>query len=75
MHPGLIMSTVGCGDSLLAGVLKCVVENRSWSDAIRLGVAAGTANAVSREAGEISTDEVDAFFEASVVESRVTTGA
>jgi len=75
VHPGLIMSTVGCGDSLLAGVLKCVVEGRSWSDAIRLGVASGTANAVSREAGEISVDDVDAFFEASVVESRIGAGA
>ena len=71
VHPGLIMSTVGCGDSLLAGVLKSVVRGRSWEDAIRLGVAAGTANAVSRRAGEISVEEVEAFYDASVVEPRV----
>jgi 1-phosphofructokinase family hexose kinase len=69
VHPGLVMSTVGCGDSLLAGVLSCVVSKRSWEEAIRMGVAAGTANAVSREAGEISTEDIQAYFEASVVET------
>jgi len=69
VHPGLVMSTVGCGDSLLAGVLSCVIRKRSWEEAIRMGVAAGTANAVSREAGEISTEDIQAYFEASGVES------
>jgi len=70
VHPGLIMSTVGCGDSLLAGVLSSVVNRRSWEDALRMGVAAGTANAVSREAGEISVEDIRTYYETSVVESR-----
>ncbi len=34
-----------------------------------MGVAAGTANAVSREAGEISTEDIRTYFETSVAES------
>jgi 1-phosphofructokinase family hexose kinase len=71
VHPGLVLSTVGCGDSLLAGVLSCVVKKRPWADALRLGVAAGTANAVSREAGEISPEDIQLYHEASVVESKL----
>ncbi len=71
VHPGLIMSTVGCGDSLLAGVLSSVVRGFPWSEAMRMGVAAGTANAVSREAGEINPEDIEAFFETSVVETRL----
>lgn len=74
VHPGLVMSTVGCGDALLAGVLSSVVRNFPWSEALRMGVAAGTANAVSREAGAISTADIDMFFETSVVESRIGAG-
>lgn len=70
VHPGLIMSTVGCGDSLLAGVLCGAVQRKSWTDALRLGVAAGTANAVSRIAGEISPDDIEQYYDASIVESR-----
>jgi 1-phosphofructokinase family hexose kinase len=74
VHPGLVMSTVGCGDALLAGVLSSVVRNFPWSEALRMGVAAGTANAVSREAGEISSADIEMFFETSVVESRIGAG-
>lgn len=71
VHPGLVMSTVGCGDSLLAGVLSSVVRGKPWTEALRLGVAVGTANAVSREAGEINQDDIGTYFETSVVESRL----
>jgi 6-phosphofructokinase 2 len=40
-------SAVGAGDSLLAGVLVAIAENKSWDEVLRLGVACGTATAMT----------------------------
>jgi 6-phosphofructokinase 2 len=40
-------SAVGAGDSLLAGVLVAKAEEKSWDEVLRLGVACGTATAMS----------------------------
>jgi fructose-1-phosphate kinase PfkB-like protein len=61
VHPGRINSTVGSGDALLAGILHARYHQRSWPDAITKGLAAATANAVSRQPGVISTDDIQEF--------------
>jgi 6-phosphofructokinase 2 len=40
-------SAVGAGDSLLAGVLVAKAEGKSWDEVLRLGVACGTATAMT----------------------------
>jgi 6-phosphofructokinase 2 len=40
-------SAVGAGDSLLAGVLVAKAQEKSWDEILRLGVACGTATAMS----------------------------
>ncbi len=40
-------SAVGAGDSLLAGVLVAHAEEKSWDEVLRLGVACGTATALT----------------------------
>jgi 6-phosphofructokinase 2 len=40
-------SAVGAGDSLLAGVLVAKAEEKSWDEVLRLGVACGTATAMT----------------------------
>jgi 6-phosphofructokinase 2 len=40
-------SAVGAGDSLLAGVLVAKADGKSWDEILRLGVACGTATAMS----------------------------
>lgn len=42
-----IKSTVGAGDSLLAGLVLSLAENKSLTDAIKYGVACGTAATMS----------------------------
>ena len=74
IHPGLIVSTVGCGDALLAGLFSVVLRNDAevseeiWQRALREGVAAATINATKREAGNLSLDEMKAFREMVEVE-------
>lgn len=40
-------SAVGAGDSMLAGALVARAEGASWADALRMGVACGTATATT----------------------------
>ena len=69
VHPGLIANTVGCGDSLLAGLLAAHVRGADWGAALKRGVATATANAVSRTPGVISTDDVRQYAEAAIITS------
>ncbi len=67
VHPGLICNTVGCGDSLLAGLLHAWVKHHDWERALIMGVATATANAVSRVPGTIDPDEVEAYTQSTIV--------
>ncbi len=67
VHPGLIANTVGCGDSLLAGLLAAHIRSADWEAALKRGVATATANAVSRTPGTISTDDVRQYAEAAII--------
>jgi 6-phosphofructokinase 2 len=42
-----IKSTVGAGDSMLAGILIALQKNWSWKNVLRYGVAAGTAATIN----------------------------
>lgn len=68
VHPARIVNTLGCGDSLLAGVLHEWKRSDSWCDALRFGVATATATAVSREAGTLDLEDVREFLDAILVD-------
>lgn len=44
---GAVQSTVGAGDSMVAGFLAGWITSGRWPDALRMGVAAGSASAFS----------------------------
>ena len=52
------VNTVGCGDAMLAGFIAAWVAGASDADALRSGVAAGTAAALEEVAGQVDRDEV-----------------
>ncbi|MCC6805753.1 MAG: bifunctional hydroxymethylpyrimidine kinase/phosphomethylpyrimidine kinase [Anaerolineae bacterium] len=57
-----IVSAVGSGDSLVAGVVHRLVAGGSLDDALRSGVAAGTANALRLGAGQFSREDYDRIY-------------
>lgn len=73
VHPGRIANTVGCGDSLLAGLLHGWVRGQNWRDSLAMGVSVATANAVSRTPGTLSISDVDEFLGAAMMEELTTT--
>lgn len=54
-----VASTVGSGDSLLAGVAMGIAQSRSFADTLKLGVAAGTANAMTMGAGVLRINDFE----------------
>ncbi len=69
VHPGRIVSTVGCGDSLMAGMLSVISrDEHAWERAFREGLALSTTNACGREAAHVDPDEVAEFREQASVE-------
>jgi 1-phosphofructokinase family hexose kinase len=68
VHPGRIVSSVGCGDALLAGMLCEWVRSGNWRAALTKGLAVATANAVNREAGLVLEDDIAEFEEMAMIE-------
>jgi 1-phosphofructokinase family hexose kinase len=68
VHPARIVNTLGCGDSLLAGVLHEWRRSENWHEALKMGVATATATAVSREVGSLSLEDVKEFLEATLIQ-------
>jgi len=61
-----IKSTVGAGDSMVAGILIALQKKLSWRDVLRYGVAAGTAatmNAGAELCTRENVEKVRAFFQ------------
>lgn len=56
---GRVVNPVGCGDSLLAGVLAGRVKGLAWESAIRLGMVSAAANALSAGAGMVDPNTVE----------------
>jgi 1-phosphofructokinase len=52
------VSPVGSGDTLLAGLATALLRGEPLPDALRLGVACGTANALVLGAGVMRTDDI-----------------
>ncbi len=59
---GVVKSTVGAGDSLLAGFLAVLDNEKSPADALRFGVAVGSATAFS--VGLAKKEDIDAVLAA-----------
>jgi len=68
VHPGRIVSTVGSGDSLLAGLLAGWSRTGEWSEALRDGLAAATTNATTRAAGFVDPEGVEEFRQVAMIE-------
>jgi tagatose 6-phosphate kinase len=63
-----IKSAVGSGDCMLAGVTYGLTHSFSFEDAVKYGVAAGTANALTLGAGVFSLDDFDQVLSGITVE-------
>ncbi len=58
-----MLSTVGSGDAFLAGFLSARFEKREVPDALRLALAAGSANTLRYGAGVLDAADVKRLFE------------
>jgi 1-phosphofructokinase len=58
-----VIKTVGSGDALMAGFVRCHAAGRPAPDCLRYGVACGTAATMQMRAGEINPDDVKACLE------------
>jgi fructose-1-phosphate kinase PfkB-like protein len=54
-----VLSSVGAGDSMVAGILLGLLDGRSLSAAVRLGVAAGTATCMQHGTEVCAPDDVE----------------
>lgn len=59
--PGKIVSSVGCGDSMVAGVIAGYIESKNYSYALKLGAACGNATAFSQSLA--TKKEIEAMLE------------
>jgi tagatose 6-phosphate kinase len=57
-----VRNPVGSGDCLLGGLAVALASGCAFPEALRLGVACGTANALSRDTGIASRADVDALL-------------
>ncbi|MBS1600872.1 MAG: 1-phosphofructokinase family hexose kinase [Bacteroidetes bacterium] len=60
--PVKVRSTVGAGDSLVAGILYSLVNKKNLTDAVKYGVACGTATTMKSETELFSPDDVDKVY-------------
>jgi 1-phosphofructokinase family hexose kinase len=58
------VNAVGAGDCLLGGIAAALARGDSMEDAVRLGVAAGTAKVVSPDTGEVRRADIDRVWRA-----------
>lgn len=70
IHPGLVINTVGCGESFVAGLLHEWRRTGDWSSAFREGLTVATVNATTVRSGEIDAESREEFRKMAVIESR-----
>ncbi len=63
-----LLSSVGCGDSLLAGMSAGLLRGLALPDALRLGVACGSADALTIGGGRLDLAEVERLMGLTQVE-------
>ncbi len=59
--PEHVLSHIGCGDAMLAGLSAAFNAGLGLQEAIRSGIAGGTANLYTREPGKFATDLLPAM--------------
>lgn len=57
---GKTFNTVGAGDSMVAGFMAGIIQNRTLQESLKLSVAAGSASAFSKNLA--TKEEIDALF-------------
>lgn len=65
------VNTVGCGDSFVAGMAVAMHRGDSFEQALMLAAAAGSANALMPEAGNVRMADVSRFLEQVSIETIV----
>lgn len=70
IHPGLVINTVGCGESFVAGLLHEWRRTGDWAAAFREGLTVATVNATTVRSGEINIESRDEFRQMAVIEPR-----
>lgn len=63
-----LVNPVGCGDSLLAGLIAGLMRGWTLAEAARLGTACAAANALSLGAGIVQPEDVERFLVQAVVQ-------
>lgn len=58
-----VMSTVGCGDVMLASLLYDLEQGCDWEETARRAIATGTANATCRGTEPPSAEQIEAFID------------
>lgn len=56
------VNTVGCGDAFVAGMAVAVSRGKNAEEALRLATAAGSANALTEQAGNVRLHDVQRFL-------------
>jgi 1-phosphofructokinase len=56
--PGIIVSKIGCGDAMVAGLAIAMLIGLDLNGTLKLGVACGTANLFSREPGRFDNNKL-----------------
>jgi len=65
--PGKIVSKIGCGDAMVAGLAVATLGDLDLNDTLGLGVSCGTANLLSREPGRFDKDILSEITEHVVI--------
>ena len=65
--PGKIVSKIGCGDAMVAGLAVATLAGLDLNDTLKSGVACGTANLFSREPGRFDKDKLSEIADHVVV--------
>jgi 6-phosphofructokinase 2 len=67
--PGVVRkSTVGAGDSMVAGFVLSLSQGKTFEDALKYGVACGTAATMNPGTELCNKNDADALFEKSMIE-------
>ncbi|MCP4248575.1 MAG: 1-phosphofructokinase family hexose kinase [bacterium] len=64
-----VVSTVGCGDALLAGFIAAQLEGRDVANSYRYALAVASAAAVQPRPGHVESADIDGFLKRTAVES------